>query len=150
MNWVIIIFSLVIGFCAVFYGVKLLKLYFKIKSWNRIQAKVISKAVMPKKLSQSSRTSKIVVIAYEYEFNSHVYQNNRVFLVEFLNGERGFRTKDGKKFIQKIGEQISIYVDPKNPQQSIIYSDGLLMYLFMIAFGGIVFLVGIGKLIMAL
>ena len=149
MNWVIIIFSLVIGFCAVFYGVKLLKLYFKIKSWNRIQAKVISKAVMPKKLSQSSRTSKIVVIAYEYEFNSHVYQNNRVFLVEFLNGERGFRTKDGKKFIQKIGEQISIYVDPKNPQQSIIYSDGL-MYLFMIAFGGIVFLVGIGKLIMAL
>lgn len=149
MNWVIIIFSLVIGFCAVFYGIKLFKLYLKIKNWDRIQAKVISKSVMPKKLSQSSRVSKIVVIEYEYEFNSHVYQNNRVFLVEFLNGEKGFRTIDAEKFIQKIGAQISIYVDPKNPQQSIIYSDGLFMYLFMIAFGGIVFLVGIGKLIMA-
>ena len=101
MNWVIIIFSLVIGFCAVFYGIKLFKLYLKIKNWDRIQAKVISKSVMPKKLSQSSRVSKIVVIEYEYEFNSLTYQNNRVFLVEFLNGEKGFRTIDAEKFIEK-------------------------------------------------
>ncbi len=150
MNWVIIIFSLVIGFSSLFYGIKLFRLYLKIKSWTKTHAKVISKSVQLKRLAQSGRASKIVVIEYQYEVDSQMYQSNRVFLVEFLKGEKGFLQSSAEKFLLTIGNEITVYVDPKDPKESVIYCDGLLMYLFVMAFGSITLLIGIFKFFSAI
>ena len=143
MHWFKIIFCFLIGCLSLYYGIKLLKLYLKVKGWSKVKAIVISKAVVPKKLASGSRASKILNINYTYEFDNVPYKNNLAFLVELLKGERGFTSQSGEKFLQKIPDEVEIFVDPKDPTKSLMYCNGLLMYVFMIITGIILLFVAL-------
>jgi hypothetical protein len=99
MKWVIIIFCFVIGFAALYYGMKLIKLYGKIKSWTKLKAKVLNKFVANKKLSRASRASKTVRVEYAYRIKGIEYKNDKVFLVELIKGEKGFLADAAEKFL---------------------------------------------------
>ncbi len=148
MDYVIIIFCLVIGFMSLFYGIKMFRTYLTIKSWTKARAKVLSKTVADKKLTKATRQSKRVVIEYSYELNSKPYTSNKVFLVELLNGERGFSQQGAEAFLKTVPDEIYVYVDPKKPEQAVMFSDGLLLYIFMIFLGCGVFCVGLLKMLL--
>lgn len=135
MKLFVLIFSLVIAFVAIYYGIKMLRIYRRISKWTKTNAKVLSKAVAPKKLASGSRARFRIVMEYSYWFNNKEYKNDKVFLVELLNGEKGFLFRQGEKFLQKINSEIEIYVDPNDPARSVAYRDGLFMYLVMIFMG---------------
>jgi hypothetical protein len=143
MHWIIFIFCTVIGFVSLYYGIKLLRLYRTVVRWARSKATVLKKTVIPKRLSSGSRASHTVLIEYQYTYNGQPYTNNKIFLVEFLNGEKGFSKKAAEKFLERLEEKINIHVDPNNPNRSVIFCDGLLLYLFMIATGFIMILSGL-------
>jgi hypothetical protein len=135
--------SLAISIASIYYGFKLLKLYFKVKAWPKIKALVLSKSVVPKKLASGSRASKTILVEYSYQYNNQAYKNNMVFLVELLKGERGFMQEAGEKFLAKINNEIEIHVNPVTPQTSLIYCTGFIMYLFMVVAGFIILLSGL-------
>jgi hypothetical protein len=89
-----------------------------------------------------------VSVEYIYAYNAQNYTNDKVFLAELLNGEKGFTTADGEKFLQTIPAEPLIYVNPNKPEQSVMFADGLWLYIFMIVFGCIVFCVGLIKLLL--
>ncbi len=142
MRWVKIIFCLIIGAVAFYYGLKLLRLYFKVNGWEKTKATIINKAVVPKRLTSAGRTTKALSIDYTYSYNNTVYKNNKVFLTDLLNGETGFTQQTGEKFLSEIGNEAEIFVNPKDPNQSVIFCDGLFLYLFAFISGIILLLVG--------
>lgn len=149
MRWVKIIFCLIIGAVAFYYGLKLLRLYLKVKSWDRATAIVLNKSVVQKKLASGSSASKTIYIEYDYVYNANHYKNNKVFLVELINGEKGFTTKNGENFLRNVGHEVEIFVDPKDPAQSVIYCDGLWLYLFTFITGIILLFVGLVYLVLS-
>ncbi len=148
MDWIIIIFSLVLGFLAMFYGIKLFRTWITIKGWTKTRARVLKKSVEEKKLTKASRQSKRVVIEYSYDFNSVAYTNNKVFLADLLNGERGFSKNGAEVFLKTVPDEIYVYVDPKKPQHSVMFSDGLALYIFSIFLGCCFFCGGLIKLLL--
>ena len=142
MKVFVLIFSLVIAAVAIFYGIKMLRLFMKVSKWNKATAKVLSKAVVPKKLASGSRANKRVVMEYSYLISNKEYKNNKVFLVELINGERGFLPSAGEKFLEKVKDEIEIHVNPKNSEESVIYCDGLVMYIVVILMGPLSLIMG--------
>ena len=148
MNWIITILYLLIGFVSIFYGLKMLKTYMNVKGWAKVKATVTNKAVLPKKLTKASRRSMRVNVEYTYVFNSQNHKNDKVFLAELLNGEKGFTNAEGEKFLLTVPDEPIIYVNPSKPEQAVLFTDGLWLYIFMIAFGCVVFCVGLVKLLL--
>ncbi|MGZ3885310.1 MAG: DUF3592 domain-containing protein [Bacteroidia bacterium] len=141
MQWVILIFCLVIGSCSFYFGIKLWRLYKSVRRWPKVNAKVLSKAVVPRRLASGSRASRTINITYEYLFEGQVYKNNTVFIAELLKGEKGFMPDAAQKFLDKIGDTAEVLVDPESPDRSVMYSDGAVMYMLMIT-GGIAIVLG--------
>lgn len=148
MNWITTTLYLLIGFASIFYGLKMLKTYMGVKGWVKLKATVTNKAVLPKKLTKASRRSMRVSIEYTYVFNSQSHKNDKVFLAELLNGEKGFTNAEGEKFLLTVPDEPIIYVNPSKPEQSVLFTDGLWMYIFMIVFGCVAFCAGLVKLLL--
>ena len=138
-----VIFSIVIAVLAIYYGVRLFRLNRGVSKWMKVKAKVLSKGIIPKKLSTSGRVRNTVTIEYSYKINGVEYKNNVVFLVELMKGEKGFLIKDGEKFLKKINSDIEIFVNPENNNESVVYCDGLIMYIFVIFMGFLSAMIGL-------
>jgi len=144
MKIFIFVFCIVIGLISFYFGIKMVRLYSRVKKWARVRAKVTSKAVAPKKLSNASRGAAFrLAVTYEFVFNGIKHTGDKVFLVDLLNGERGFTQKGGQKELDKIPEETGIYCDPENPSQSVMNADGIAIYVFMIFFGFFAPLIGL-------
>jgi len=148
MDYIIIIFCLVIGFMSLFYGIKLFRTWLTIKSWTKVRAKVLNKTVADKKLTKATRRPKRVVVEYSYELNSKSYTNDKVFLAELLNGEKGFSQQSAEAFLKTVPDEIYIYADPKKPGQAVMFADGLALYILMIFLGCGVFCAGLLKMML--
>ena len=133
--------------CACFwYGTKLIKLYLKVKRWEKITATVIKKEVLLRALSSASRAGYKPSVQYSYSYNLADYIGNKVFLIELIKGERGFLKRAAEKFLEKINPEIEIHVNPENPADSVIYCDGLFLYISILVMGVMSFLIGLGNL----
>ena len=64
MNYVVGIFALVIGISAFWGSYKILTLYFKVKKWDIVSAKVIHKEVFEHKKYSSSATKYGIRVNY--------------------------------------------------------------------------------------
>jgi len=84
------------------------------------------------------------LVTYQYQFNQKTYQNNKVFLVDLLGGQANHSSPD---FVQPYVDQIAnpciIYVNPKNPQESIIFRDGIMLYIAISFLGFLAFCMAI-------
>ena len=97
-----LVFCLVIAFGAFWYGVKLIKLYLRVKKWVKVRATVTKKIVVQRKQAAASRAGYKPSIDYSYTYNSKTYNGHKIFLVEIINGERGFMQHAAEKWIAKI------------------------------------------------
>jgi hypothetical protein len=135
MKLFILIFCLVISFGAFWYGVKLIKLYLRVKKWERIKATILQKSVVKRKQAAASRAGYKPDIDYTYTYNSKIYKGNKIFLVELINGERGFLQHAAEKWLKKIEPEVEIYVDPHNPEQAVMFCEGINLYIFVLVMG---------------
>ena len=143
MKIFILVFCIVIAFAAFWYGTKLIKLYLKVKRWQKTTAKILKKEVVKKTLSSASRARYKPSIEYSYFYDLKEYKGERIFLVEFLKGERGFLYSAAEKFLAKINPETEIYVNPENPEESVIFCDGIFLYVMMYVMGFMSLLVGL-------
>lgn len=148
MKWVILVFCLGIGTVCSYYGFKLFGFYRSIGRWPKISARVLSKAIVPKKLPGNTRANKKLSITYEYDYDGKAYQGANVFIVDLLNGERGFYQKPAEEFLEKIGSTAEIFVDSEDPKRSVMFCDSPALYLFMIVAGIVMILAGLISLAM--
>ena len=130
---------------AFWYGIKLIKLYLRVKKWERIKATVIQRSVVKRKLSSASRAGYKPSIDYSYTYNSKTYTGSKIFLVELIKGERGFLQHAAEKWLEKIKPEIEIYVDPKNPNEAVMFCEGIALYFFVLIMGLMSLLIGIGN-----
>lgn len=142
MNILILIFCCLLSLASFWYGVKLIRLYFRVKKWQKIKANVSQKSVVKRTLSSASRASYKPSIDYSYTFNSKPYTGNKIFLIELIKGERGFLQRAAEKFLEKIKPEIEIYVNPENPEEAVMYCDGIILYFGIIVMGIMSLLIG--------
>lgn len=145
MKTFILVFSCLISFVAFWYGLKLVKLYLKVKSWQKTNVTIISKAVVLKQLSSSSRARFKIQAEYSYKFNAETFKNNKVFLVDLLKGEKGFLQSAAEKFVSKMPNEIEAYVNPQNPQESVLYCDGIVLYTVVLLMSPFSLLIGLAN-----
>jgi hypothetical protein len=139
------IFALVIGLVALWFSVKTLRTYFKVKKWSRVKANVISSGTSLHKKYSTRNTPYKVDASYNYDFNGREFTNDKVFLIELLGGQMNHMLKDAERRAAKIKGEISIFVDPMDPARSVIYCNGVGIYIvaFLMGFFSIIF--GIAK-----
>lgn len=138
-----LIFCLVIAFGAFWYGVKLIKLYLRVKKWDRAKATITQRSVVERKQTSASRAGFKPSVDYTYSYNSKTYTGNIIFLVELIKGERGFLKHAAEKFLNKIPNEIIVHVNPKNPEEAVIYCDGVKLYVFVLIMGLMSLLIGL-------
>jgi hypothetical protein len=73
MNYVTFIFSLIISLVAFWFSIKFIRLYFKVKRWNRVMATIISKEVILHLKSSSPRSPYGLKVEYVYQVNHIVF-----------------------------------------------------------------------------
>jgi hypothetical protein len=145
MKVFILVFSILIGLAAFWFGIKMIRLYRRVSQWSRIKATVIQKSVVKRKLTSASRAGFKPSIDYSYTVNSKDYVGQRIFLAEIVKGERGFLYSAAEKFNAKIAAEIIIYFDPMNPEESVMNCDGLVWYVVALIMGAFSILMGIGN-----
>jgi len=141
------IFYLIFGFIAIWFGIKFTKLYIKVKNWAIIEATVISKNIEKHKRYSSGRSPYAVRVDYKYKYNLKEFFNNTVYLAELMTGQVNHMERQAKKVIEKLENTIKIYVNQNNPQQSVIFCNGIILYLAVVLMGSIGFLIGLLKLL---
>lgn len=143
MSIFILIFCGIISFGCFWYGSILIRLYFRVRSWEKITARVIKKEVLLRSQSSVSRASYKPGIEYSYTYNLADYKGNKVFLIELIKGERGFLKSAAEKFLKKINPEIEIYINPRKPEDSVIFCDGIILYFGIIIMGIMSLLIGL-------
>jgi hypothetical protein len=140
-----LIFCLVIALAAFWYGIKLIRLYLRVKKWDRVKAIITQRSVVERKQTSASRAGFKPSIDYSYTYNSKTYTGNRIFLVELIKGERGFLKHAAEKFLLKIPNEINIHVNPKDPEEAVMFCEGIWLYVFVLIMGLVSLLIGIGN-----
>lgn len=142
MKIIILVFCCLLSLASFWYGVKLIRLYFRVKKWDKVRATVIRKAATARAQSSASRAGYKASVDYSYKFNSKEYEGNKVFLIELVKGERGFLQRAAENFLEKIKPEIEIYVNPKNPKEAVIYCDGIILYFGILLMGIMSLIIG--------
>jgi hypothetical protein len=142
MKIFILVFSLLIAFICFWYGIKLIKLWLQVRNWQRTGALINKKSIVKKTLSSGSRAPYKLSIEYTYMFDLRNYTGNKVFLIELLKGEKGYFFKDAQKALDKIKSEADVYVNPHNPEESVMFCDGIIMYVLIILMGFVSLFVG--------
>jgi hypothetical protein len=139
------IFLLLIGAVAVYMGHKLLALRKLVRSFLPVKGKLIKKWVAEKTLASATEpgNTHCVNVNYQFEVNGESYQGDNFYAEEILSGERSMSPKQAQKKIDLIPEQLTVYYNPINPEQSYIYKSGSMAILVLVlgycfAFGGLI------------
>ena len=142
MNYVTGIFALLIGTLGIWIGTKMILLYFKVKNWTIISAKIMNKEIFEHAKFSSSFSKFGISVNYVFQFNSKEYNGNKVYLVELINGQTNHLKKTAEKKLSVIKDSMNVYVNPENPNESVLFCTGIglniivvLMGLFSVLFG---------------
>ena len=148
MKYFVFIFSLLIGIGCFFVSFKMIRLYLKVRNWDKVEAKVESKKVeLREKYSTRQSVAYAPRVKYLYTINGREYMGNKVSLEELVNGERGYRKNQAEKLLSKIPDKIMVYVNPKNHEESVIFCDGVTIYIIVFIIGIMSILIGLGSII---
>lgn len=148
MTYFTFIFAFLITGITYWASISLIRIYIKVRNWQKVDARVLSKKVeMRKKRSNSGTAIYIPVIEYSYVINGTNYNGSKVYLEELLGGARSAREHQVEAKLKTIGEQFPVFVNSAHPTQSVMFRDGIGIYVFIMFLGTISFLVGISYLV---
>ena len=147
MNYVTFIFATVIGLAAIWMSIKFIRLYLKVKKWNRVNATVTSKELFLHPKVSTSRSPNGLKVEYVYQVNNGNYTGSKVYLAELAGGQSNHMKKTAESILSKIGQTMSIYVNPTDPTQSVMFCEGVGLYVFVFCMGIIALLVGVSNIL---
>lgn len=142
----IFIFSIVISVLCVWASAKLIALYFKVSAWKKVPATIISKKTELHKKVSTKNSPYAVRVQYTYNIDGKEYTNDKVYLVELMGGQANHMESSAKKIINEIKDTVEVYVDPKDPQRSVLFCTGVGMYFFILFVGIISWVIGMSFL----
>jgi hypothetical protein len=143
MNYVTFIFSLIISLVAFWFSIKFIRLYFKVKRWNRVMATIISKEVILHLKSSSPRSPYGLKVEYVYQVNHIVFTGQKVDLIELEGGQTNHMKSTAEKRLTKIDNAALIYINPMDPKQAVMYCEGIGLYIFVFCMAIFSLLIGL-------
>lgn len=147
MNYFIFIFSLTVSISAFWFSIKFIRLYLKVKKWNRVTATILSKEIVLNPKSSSARSPYGLKVEYSFNYNNSEYKGHNVYLIELSGGWANHMKSTAESKLSKIEDTMSIYVNPNDPTQSVIYCEGIGLYILVFFMAFIAFLIGLSKVI---
>lgn len=137
------IFLILIGIGSIWAGSKMSGWRKITSEWTRTNATLISKHIGEKKiLPGTSQSNYRIYVEYEFTVNGKSFVGNTLNLVELQNGEEAMLMKTAERLIQKIGNNLTIYYNPQNPNQSVVYRGGYMFWIFLLMLGIGMMLIG--------
>ena len=106
-----------------------------VKKWSKTEATILSKRVELHKKYSTKNSPYSIKIEYKYLFNGLEYKNNTVDLAELNGGQTNYMHKTANQAINRIKEIEQIYVNPQRPEQSVVFCNGLSLYVFIALMG---------------
>lgn len=146
MNYFTFIFSLIISLVAFWFSIKFIRLYFKVKRWSRVMATIISKEIILHPKTSSPRSPYGLKVEYAYQVNHIAFKGQKVDLIELEGGQTNHMKSMAEKRLNKIDNTALIYVNPIDSEQSVMYCEGIGLYIlvfFMAIFSLLIGLVNI-------
>jgi len=147
MNYFIFIFSLVISLAALWFSIKFIRLYLKVKKWDRINASILKKEIFIHPKFSTSRSPYGIKVEYVFKYNGNEYKGDKLYLVELSGGQGNHMKNVAENKLAKIKETMPIYVNPIDMQQSVIFCNGIGLYVFMFFMAIVSLLIGVSKVI---
>lgn len=147
MNYFTFIFALVISAIAFWFSIKFIHLYFKVKKWNRVNATILSKEVFLHPKISSSRSPYGIKVNYTYQVDNSTYSGNKIYLVELAGGQTNHMKSIAENKLNKIKDTMSIYVNPNDQSESVIYCEGIGLYILVFFMGLLSLLIGLSKIL---
>jgi hypothetical protein len=144
MKYFKIVFALAIGVLALVYSFKFIRLYLKVKGWDRVSAVIVSKEIFLHPKYSTSRTPYGVKAEYTYQVNNVNYSGNKIYLIELAGGQANHMKSDAEEKLNGIDKMMSVYVNPEDPKESVMYCDGIGLYIFVFCMGVFSLLLGVG------
>jgi hypothetical protein len=147
MNYFTIIFALGISAVAFWFSIKFIRLYFKVKRWNRVNATILSKQLFLHPKISSSRSPYGIKVNYTYHVDNSTYSGNKVYLVELAGGQTNQMKSTAENKLNKIEDIMSIYVNPNDLTKSVMYCEGIGLYILVFFIGLLSLLIGISNIL---
>ncbi|MCD6017843.1 MAG: hypothetical protein K0S53_964 [Bacteroidetes bacterium] len=147
MNYLVVIFSLLIGIGCFWISLKMIRLYLKVKKWSRVDALVNSKEIIIHPKYSTTNTPYGLKVNYTYTLNNQTYEGHDVYLAELAGGQANHMKSDAENKLNKIQEHMPVFVNPQDPAQSVMYCEGIGLYVFVFCMGILSLLIGLGSLV---
>jgi hypothetical protein len=125
----------------------MIRLYLKVKKWNRVNAQVNSKEIIIHPKYSTTRTPYGLKVNYTYTLNNQTYEGHHVCLAELAGGQANHMKNDAENKLNKIQEHMLVFVNPHDPAQSVMYCEGIGLYVFVFCMGILSLLIGLGSLV---
>lgn len=143
MNYITLIFSIIISLVAFWFSIKFIRLYFKVKRWTRVIATINSKEVILHPKSSSPRSPYGLKVEYAYQINNIEFFGQKVDLVELARGQTNHMKSTAEKRLTKIDSTALIFVNPTDPKQSVMYCEGIGLYILVFFMAIMALLIGL-------
>ncbi|MBK6985987.1 MAG: DUF3592 domain-containing protein [Bacteroidetes bacterium] len=147
MNYITFVFATVIGLAAIWFSIKFIRLYLKVKKWNRVKATILSKEIFLHPKVSSSRSPYGIKVNYTYQVDNSTYNGSKVYLVELSGGQANHMKSAAENKLNKIEDIMSVYVNPRDPSQSVIFCEGVGLYIFVFFMGIVALLIGVSNIL---
>jgi Protein of unknown function (DUF3592) len=133
MKIFIIVFAITMAFTCFWISYRMVLLYFRIKKWQRVDARIISKEVVKLKNHSNTRNQFTVKAQYSFTCNNQKYIGTKVYLVELLYAN--FMKQSADEKLNETKPTMSIYVNPGNANESVMFCDGIGLYTIVFFMG---------------
>lgn len=127
--------KMIIGFLYIFAALScfyvsynMIITYKNVQQWQATTATVLEKKI-EKRENHSTRANYGLFVSYQYEFQGKIYENNKVFLIELIDGQANHSSpEDAQTYADQITTPLTIYVNSANPSESVVFRDGIMFY----------------------
>lgn len=131
MNYFTFFFALLIAVVCFWMSIKMIRLYLTVKKWNRVSATIISKEIFLHPKYSTSRSPYGLKVEYLFQMNNQEHKGHCVYISELAGGQSNHMKSDAERRLKLIEDTMLVYVNPKDVEQSVIYCNGIGLYLFV-------------------
>lgn len=144
------IFGILMALGCFYASYKMIIMYKTVQAWQATTATVLEKKI-EKRENHSTRANYGLFVTYQYEFQTKTYQNDKVFLVELIGGQANHSSPEfAQPYANQITTPFTIYVNPAKPSESVIFRDGIMLYIGIALLGFVSLIIAMGYFFTAL
>jgi hypothetical protein len=146
MDYFTAVFALVISIACFWFSRKITRLYLKVSRWSRVPAAITSKEIFVHPKNSASRAPYGLKVTYIYTLGN-TYTGLLLDLIELAGGQTNHMKAQAEKRANELPSSLLVYVDPSDPQRSVVHCKGVGLYVIVFFIGLLSLLIGIGMLL---